>query len=275
MRARKLRRPPRPASTVNLERSYYREIRRQLNDARRLVEAHVLPALPYIVATAGLAPRQDAVGWSGNITHIFDGMKLEYFSVEREAKTKRIAAETARDTAAHGRRQITRQIKAVLGVDPLLAEPWLQDMADAFVHDNVALIKTIPTRYFDEIEQDVQRGVRAGRRHEPMAAEIKARYGVSDARAKLIARDQVSKFNGDLNHARQTEMGIKRYTWATSGDERVRDGHADLDGKVFSWDDPPVVDEKTGRREHPGGDYQCRCVALPELSDIVEGYDDV
>lgn len=36
-----------------------------------------------------------------------------------------------------------------------------------------------------------------------------------------------------------------------------------LNHKRFRWDNPPVVDEKTGRRCHPGKDYQCRCCALP------------
>ena len=43
----------------------------------------------------------------------------------------------------------------------------------------------------------------------------------------------------------------------------MRDSHRHLNGKRFSWNDPPVVDARTGRRCHPGQDYQCRCVALP------------
>ncbi|MDR1706162.1 MAG: hypothetical protein LBS19_15970 [Clostridiales bacterium] len=37
----------------------------------------------------------------------------------------------------------------------------------------------------------------------------------------------------------------------------------ELNGKKFSWSDPPVVDGRSGRRCHPGQDYQCRCAALP------------
>ena len=43
----------------------------------------------------------------------------------------------------------------------------------------------------------------------------------------------------------------------------MRKDHKRLNGKIFSWNDPPVIDTRTGRRGHPGDDYQCRCVAIP------------
>ena len=36
-----------------------------------------------------------------------------------------------------------------------------------------------------------------------------------------------------------------------------------LNGKKFRWDDPPVVDIRTGERGHPGMDKHCRCYAEP------------
>jgi hypothetical protein len=67
--------------------------------------------------------------------------------------------------------------------------------------------------------------------------------------------------------------------WSTVQDERVRERHAELNGKRFKWGDPPVVDIQTGRRAESGEDYQCRCVALPvfdidELNLVFESVDD-
>ncbi|MBT4932618.1 MAG: minor capsid protein [Rhodospirillaceae bacterium] len=45
-----------------------------------------------------------------------------------------------------------------------------------------------------------------------------------------------------------------KYIWRTVGDSKVRSSHAELDGKVFSWDDPP-------EEGHPGEEYNCRCWA--------------
>lgn len=45
-----------------------------------------------------------------------------------------------------------------------------------------------------------------------------------------------------------------RYIWRTRGDGKVRSAHAERDGKVFSWDDPP-------EGGHPGEAPNCRCRA--------------
>ncbi len=56
-----------------------------------------------------------------------------------------------------------------------------------------------------------------------------------------------------------------RYTWRTVGDNRVRNRHAENDGKVFAWDNPPP----TG---HPGDDHNCRCWAEPVPDEIKPEY---
>ena len=53
------------------------------------------------------------------------------------------------------------------------------------------------------------------------------------------------------------QAGYGRYIWTTRRDDRVRPDHARLEGGIFRWDDPPVVDLRSGRRRHPGEDYQC------------------
>jgi SPP1 gp7 family putative phage head morphogenesis protein len=130
-----------------------------------------------------------------------------------------------------------------------------QVMEKAMVQ-NVELITSIPDQYLNKVRQTVFEGVGKGERYEIVAERIQHVADVTESRAKLIARDQVSKMNGSFNEARQTSIGIDKYVWSTSHDERVRDSHSENDGKVFSWSDPP----ETG---HPGEDIQCRCVALP------------
>ncbi len=74
--------------------------------------------------------------------------------------------------------------------------------------------------------------------------------------AALIARDQVSKLNGQLNRARQTAAGITSFVWETQDDSRVRPEHRALDGRRFTW-----ADGAGG--VYPGQPVQCRCWARP------------
>ncbi len=88
------------------------------------------------------------------------------------------------------------------------------------------------------------------------------RFGVSESRAHLIARDQSTKLTGQLVKYKQTEAGIEEYIWVTEGDDRVRPSHRANNGETFRWDKPP---KKTG---HPGEDVNCRCRAKPVLPDF-------
>jgi SPP1 gp7 family putative phage head morphogenesis protein len=106
-------------------------------------------------------------------------------------------------------------------------------------------------------------------RVEDVRGRLMDKFGLSKSRADLIARDQTLKLNSQLSQARATSVGVTSYTWVTSRDERVRSGHAALHGKVFRYDTPPVTNPRTGEVNHPGGDFQCRCVAVPNTDELL------
>lgn len=144
---------------------------------------------------------------------------------------------------------------------------------DAFRDKNVALIKSLQGQQLEEISDILADAESGAWRVEELQDVIQKQFDVTTAKAELLARDQVLKLNGDLVKTRQQGAGIDKYVWTTSGDERVREMHEELDGTVQSWNSPPVVSED-GRREHPGGDYQCRCTAYPVLEELDETPED-
>lgn len=154
--------------------------------------------------------------------------------------------------------QFRSVMRSALKVDIFQHEPWLNELTDMWITENVRLIKTIPDRFFGEVEGIVGRGLMAGTLTDDLGEQIERVYGVSERRAQLIARDQVGKLNGDLSMYRQTTIGIDSYIWSTSKDQRVRPDHADREGKEFRWNNPP-------EDGHPGKAIYCRCVALPVI----------
>ncbi len=141
-------------------------------------------------------------------------------------------------------------------------------LVDSFVHENVSLIKTIPQKNLSKIEGIVRRGTESGLSLAEIEQQIKEVGTYLESNTKLIARDQVSKFNSKLSELRQIEAGVTHYIWSTSTDERVRELHQELNGKKFSWDDPPRSGTN-GERLHPGYPINCRCVALPVLEEFL------
>lgn len=177
-----------------------------------------------------------------------------------------LARRYGRAASDHQKAQLARQMRAAVGVDPILKEPGLASRMDAFAQQNASLIKSIQRGYHGEIEKLSMQALTSGRGTEDLAGEITDRFGVGERHARLIARDQVGKLTGQLNASRQRELGISKFTWTTAGDERVRDEHVELDGKVFDYDDPP--DEGL-----PGEPICCRCTAEPVFEDDDDGED--
>ena len=178
------------------------------------------------------------------------------------SKIERVAALTTKLSIEDWK----RMCQATLGIDLLTdyySGEFFAEIIPQWVDLNVNLIVTIPKDTLAAMNTIVEQGFYSGARHETIAKEIEHTYNVNKSHAKFIARDQLAKLNGDINRKQQSDAGVTRYIWCTVGDQRVRDSHKKLNGKVFSWDNPPIVDEKTGRRCHPMQDYQCRCVAKP------------
>lgn len=143
----------------------------------------------------------------------------------------------------------------LLGVDVFRSEPFLKPLMDGWVKENSSLIKSLPTKLHPDMEGIIRRGVMNGASVKQLSSEIKKKYQSTEFRARLIAQDQINKANADLTRYRLQSVGVKQFEWDTVGDSRVRPEHADLNGKVFSWDKPHPTEGLPGSRP------RCRCRA--------------
>ena len=186
------------------------------------------------------------------------------------------------EIAVFNQRQYEKTVNSVLGIDVFLDEPWLQNQLELFANQNSQLITNMTDNEMDRVSGTVQRGLQEGSSYESIADNIEKSFGITRRHAKLIARDQTSKLNGSLTKLRQQELGITQYRWQTSGDERVRQTHKVLDGKICRWDDPTVfLNESTGKWEkrssiggtnvHTSVDVNCRCVPIPIIEGMFNG----
>ena len=159
---------------------------------------------------------------------------------------------------------LAKQIKDMTAINAqaLIKASNLQPVLDASISANIALIESIPTQYHARLETLVMTAIQNGKGTKWLEDEIKKLGDVTDARAKLIARDQIGKINTAVNKARQGELGIEEYKWRTCRDERVRHKHRRREGQIFRWDTPP--DDGEG---HAGEPVNCRCGTEPVIDD--------
>ncbi len=201
-------------------------------------------------------------------------------------KAEGLAGRWALDVDVIAKEKLGRAVGKALGIDMAM----ILDAPDVAVSVRLAsmeaaqLIRTIPTDYIGRVSRAVYQSMRQqpfpeGR---TLAEEIHLLGRVTKERAQVIARDQTSKMNTNINQIRQTALGIQEYIWRTSEDSRVvgapggkypqgnamHGNHYVRNGKIFRWDEPP--DDG-----HPGWPIQCRCVALgvvdrSQLREVVQ-----
>jgi SPP1 gp7 family putative phage head morphogenesis protein len=287
---RRLRRPPVWLDPSAVERSYTRMILGMADKIEEVVRQILLPQLPGLVdesravrpdsASFPISQRQD--GWVERAAALVSALSTSL--TVRTEDVSAAALDIGQRTAQWNSSQWQKILKSTLAVDVFTSEPFLRDQLASFASENTRLITKMAQEAIGEIDGLVQRGISSGRRIEEISKDIRERFQVTRRKAKLIARDQVAKLNGQLTKLRQTNLGVTKYVWRTSKDERVRTSHRVMEGKTAVWDDASVYLDDEGERQprsgiggvelHPGEDFQCRCFAEPVLQDLLpEGED--
>lgn len=213
--------------------------------------------------------------------------RLDASEREIRARLRRGRAEAAeaakqnRDTyEAQGRAiannqkaQLEGQIRIVLGINMETVSRRVRGELDQHIINNVNLITRANEALLDQVEASIHDAFLNGRPSSTLEDVLIRRAGALGARTQLIARDQTNKFFGTVTRARHEDVGIAKYIWSTSLDERVRGNpggkypdarysHWDREGKRYRYDQPPPDG-------HPGDPIQCRCTQTPDFEDLL------
>ncbi len=145
-----------------------------------------------------------------------------------------------------------------------VAETQVGKTAAQLMFEQVELIKSIPLEAGLRAQQLALEGFYNGTRADDIAKELMATTDVTESRAMLIGRTETARSNSYINETRAKALGSNQYRWHNSGDGAVRPAHKTYKGKplqgmIFSWDDPPTLDD--GTTINPGQIYNCRCYA--------------
>jgi SPP1 gp7 family putative phage head morphogenesis protein len=207
------------------------------------------------------APVGQPTGWASILRSLLE-MIIEGASAGlRNAEAAMALA--GQNAAGLTRSEWRRFVRESYGVDIVRGEPWLADLMSGWEQTNLGLIRSIPDTIVGQIRTEMSQAMTQGTSLRNLKAIVRERCNVGDARAELIARDQVGKLTGQLAQYRQVGIGVTSYIWRTAGDERVRDSHRALNGKTCSWKKAPAIG-------HPGQPIRCRCYADPILPEMTE-----
>jgi len=164
-------------------------------------------------------------------------------------------------------------------VEPQLTDEQRKKIADEWQSNMRLYIKNFTEEQIKDLRQKVSDNVFSGIRRENLIKSFQENYLVTYNKAKFLARQETNLMMAKYKETKYVAAGIPEYRWACvhmphqkSPDAiykpgEVRYSHGILEGKIFSWNDPPVTTapDQPQRRNNPGQDYNCRCFAIPVL----------
>jgi SPP1 gp7 family putative phage head morphogenesis protein len=152
-----------------------------------------------------------------------------------------------------------------LVVGPDLTADQRKRLAEAYTENLDKYIKDFTEKQVKELRSQISENVLSGKRYENMEKVIRKSYGVTERKAKFLARQETGIMMAQFKKIRYTDAGIQKYKWRCvvgSPNHPVRKMHERLNGTTQFFSEPPITDNK-GNRNNPGEDYNCRCTAIP------------
>ena len=186
---------------------------------------------------------------------------------------KTLAKTTVERVDQSSKRRLDQSLKELSGgltiKTPDLPETMVNTL-QAATAQNVGLIKSIQSKFHEQVSQEILSSIgdqqAVFENSKKLVDRVYWRGETTEERAKFIARDQVAKMNSEMSSARAKSAGITKFKWRHSGaSAEPRKLHQKYDGQIFSYDDLPIIDERTGERGLPGQAINCRCVAIPVI----------
>ncbi|TCJ96155.1 SPP1 gp7 family putative phage head morphogenesis protein [Volucribacter psittacicida] len=161
-----------------------------------------------------------------------------------------------------------RDISQDLAIKTDFMTEKLNSITKAVTIESVSLIKTIPSQYLNEVQSIVMNSITTGKGFHDLKKSLDRYYGKNARKAELVALDQTRKAYRNIQAEKLKKLGVRKFKWLhTGGSNEPRKLHMDLNGKVFSFDNPPYIGEMYGEKVYglPGQLPNCRCSMKPVI----------
>lgn len=237
------------APSASLIKWYREQMKNMMDEMRSDIISDVVKPYRADIAMDGI------IDWIG---HVIDSL-ISRWQDKLEIMPKDIAKALVDKSKTHYDKRLFGQLKKRgFTVNPRYT-PDIEEQAKIALEENVALIKSIGNEYLDKVRSAVWRSVKGGYDLESLIKQLKQIDGVTDRRAKNIAKDQCAKLNQAFENARAKELGITEAIWLHSGaSKEPRVSHKKANGTRYKIDEGCYIDNEFIQ---PAFKINCRCRA--------------
>ena len=165
--------------------------------------------------------------------------------------------------------EVKKNVKKLNVIVPELTEEQKQEIAQSYTNNMRFYIKDFEEKRIAEMRRKIAQMVLDGYRTDHIQKMLEQEYGIMSRKAEFLAQNETTIMLAQYKRVTYQEMGFEKFIWSTILDGREREEHKKLNGKIFRYDDPPIIDERTGQRGLPGETYNCLIGEMSILSPFI------
>ncbi|AFV51508.1 putative phage head protein [Acinetobacter phage vB_AbaM-IME-AB2] len=245
------------APNASLTKWYREQMQGMMDEMRSDLIQDVVKPMRSEIAMDGI------LDWMG---HVIDGLVSRW-----QDRLDKLSTQVAQELVGKAKTNYDKRLLGILRKRGFTVNfrptKYMEDQAQIALGENVALIKSIGNEYLDKVRSAVWRSVKNGYDVESLIKQLKEIDGVTDRRAKNIAKDQTAKLNQAFENARAEELGITEAYWLHShAGKTFRQSHVKANGTRFNIKEGLFLD---GKWTNTGIEINCRCrkkliIEIPE-----------
>jgi len=151
-------------------------------------------------------------------------------------------------------------------ITPKLDDFMQEEIAKRYTENLNFWIKGWTQDQIIRMRTEVEQMAVVGKSVKSISEYIQKEFGIGQRHAKFLARNESAIATTSYLASKYEREGFTHFKWHTIIDGRERELHKKLNGQVFRFDDPPIIDERTGQRGLPSQTYNCRCTFSPIIT---------
>lgn len=235
------------APDASLTKWYREQMQGMMDDMRADLIADVVKPMRSEIAMDGI------IDWLG---HVIDSLVNRW-----QKNLDNLSEQIAKDMVGRSKTNYDKRLHNMLRKRGFTVNfrnsKDVEEQALIAIGENTALIKSIGNEYLDKVRSAVWRSVKGGYDVESLIKQLRQIDGVTDRRAKNIAKDQVAKANQAFEDARAVELGITEAIWLHSSASKVpRPDHVKANGTRYELAKGCYI---SGEYIHPAQLINCHC----------------
>lgn len=159
--------------------------------------------------------------------------------------------------------EIKKNVRSLNVIDTELTEKQKAEISNTYTNNlRGYIVKDFAQERIPEMRRKIQQMALDGERYSTIQKFLQKEYNFTANKAKFLAYNETNIMLAEFKKVSYKEMGFSKFIWQTRADSRVRDWHQHLNGTVWEFDNPPIIDPRTGQTGLPGETYNCRCTMI-------------